>query len=179
MKEMIEELVAEVKVEPGKWEEVVQEVACGLARQVAVALLKRLDDGLMEEGVERLRGLGTIESNIDKLVASRMKKRGMSRTKPGGDRMARLINLRERGELHLWVNSVHQQEVCEKTGPSFKLRSESDKPSEDKYRVWLEAGVPALYGPYHNHPWAQALAAIAHETESITRLLSGIAPTRS
>jgi hypothetical protein len=52
MKEMIEELVAEVKVEPGKWEEVVQEVACGLARQVAVALLKRLDDGLMEEGVE-------------------------------------------------------------------------------------------------------------------------------
>jgi hypothetical protein len=139
-----------------------------------------LRDYRLEVGYqEGLRGLGTIESNIDKLVASRMKKRGMSWTKPGGDRMARLINLRERGELHLWVNSVHQPEVCEKTGPRFKLRPESDKPSQDKYRVWLEAGVPVLYGPHHNHPWAQALAAITHETKSITRLLSGIAPTRS
>jgi hypothetical protein len=139
-----------------------------------------LRDYRLEVGYrEGLRGLGTIESNVDKLVASRMKKRGMSWTKRGGDRMARLINLRERGELHLWVNGLHQSDGHKRTVPRFKLRPESDKPTENKYRVWLEAGLPALYGPHHNHPWVQTLAAIAHETKSVTRLLSGIAPTKS
>ena len=37
-----------------------------------------LRDYRLEVGYEGLRGLGAIESNVDKLVASRMKKRGMS-----------------------------------------------------------------------------------------------------
>ena len=57
-----------------------------------------------------LRGLGAIEGNVDKLIADRMKKRGMSLTKRGmsltkrgANRMARLINLRERGNLNTCV----------------------------------------------------------------------------
>lgn len=59
MKEMIEELVAEVKVDPSKWEEVVQEVAYGLAQSIGVMLLERLDEQLMEGRGEGLRAWGT------------------------------------------------------------------------------------------------------------------------
>jgi hypothetical protein len=126
-----------------------------------------LRDYRLEVGFEHgLRGLGTIESNIDKLVASRMKKRGMSWTKLGGDRMARLINLRERGELHLWTKNGHQAKVRTNTSARFRLRLENDKPTEDKYRTWIEAEVPALNGPHCNRPWVQTLAAITKGMKS-------------
>ena len=48
-------------------------------------------------GWDGLRGLGAIEGNVDKLVASRMKKRSMSWTRCGENRMALLINMRETG----------------------------------------------------------------------------------
>jgi hypothetical protein len=138
-----------------------------------------LRDYRLEAGYGGLRGLGAIESNVDKLVASRMKKRGMSWTRRGGDRMARLINLREQGQLGLWVNSLDKPKICGNIVPRFKLRPESDKPSEDKYRAWLEAGLPALYGPHHNRPWAQTLSAMTRTTPLVTRPLPGIAPTKS
>ena len=56
-----------------------------------------LRDYRLEVGYDGLRGLGAIEGNVDKLIANRMKKRGMSWTRCGGNRMARLINLREMG----------------------------------------------------------------------------------
>lgn len=42
-----------------------------------------------------LRSLGSIERNVDKLIAHRMKKRGMIWTLCAEDRTACLINLRE------------------------------------------------------------------------------------
>ena len=45
------------------------------------------------------RGLGTMESNGDKLTANRMKKRGMSWTIPGAYRMAKVIQLKRNGDL--------------------------------------------------------------------------------
>ena len=54
-------------------------------------------------GGDGLRGMGAIEGNVDKVIADRMKKRGMSWTRRGADRMARLISLREMGELDAWI----------------------------------------------------------------------------
>ena len=45
------------------------------------------------------RGLGTMESNGDKVTASRMKKRGMSWTIRGAHRMAKVTQLSRNGEL--------------------------------------------------------------------------------
>lgn len=45
---------------------------------------------------------------MDKLIADRMKKRGMSWTRQGADRMARLISLRQMGELNAWITSILQ-----------------------------------------------------------------------
>jgi hypothetical protein len=55
-----------------------------------------------------LRGLGAIEGNVDKLIADRMKRRGMSWTKQGANSMARLISLRERGDLNTWAKYQHE-----------------------------------------------------------------------
>lgn len=56
-----------------------------------------LRDYRLEVNGDDLTGLGAIEGNVDKLGANRMKKRGMSWTIKGAQRMARLITLREMG----------------------------------------------------------------------------------
>jgi hypothetical protein len=122
------------------------ENACGLADY-------RL--GVAGDG---LRGVGAIEGNVDKLIATRMKKRGMSWTKQGGNRMARLINLREMRQLHLWIN--RQSEVKNIPVPE-KAALEEKRYSKKESGAWLEASLPALFGPHANRSWARALRAIA------------------
>jgi len=106
-----------------------------------------------------LRGLGAIEGNVDKLIADRMKKRGMSWTKRGADRMARLISLRERGDLNRWVKYQSKPQPI----PS----REKAMPKGDQYQhrdnaAWLSASLPALHGPHSDRPWVRILWALAH-----------------
>ncbi len=99
-----------------------------------------------------LRGLGTIESNVDKLVANRMKKRGMAWTRIGADRMARLLALQERGQLHFWVNHRGRHQ------PRHKPSSPLARPASAKETaVWLEAALPAISGAHSGRSWAQTL----------------------
>jgi len=65
----------------------------------------------LEIDASNLRGLGAIEGNVDKLVANRMKKRGMSWTLKGAQRMARLISLREMGQIHYWITRKDRPEA--------------------------------------------------------------------
>jgi len=106
-----------------------------------------------------LRGLGAIEGNVDKLIADRMKKRGMSWTKRGADRMARLISLRERGDLNTWVKYQNK--------PRSIPSREKALPKGDQYQhrdnaAWLSASLPALHGPHSDRPWVRILWALAH-----------------
>jgi len=127
-----------------------------------------LRDYRLEVGKPHLRGLGAIESNIDKLVAHRMKKDGMSWTKRGGDRMVRLICLREKGELQTWINRWPEAEPRQDSPPE-EDKPKGRRPDGEKYSVWLEAKLPALHGPHCNRPWVQALSAIAHANGAIIR----------
>lgn len=104
-----------------------------------------------------LRGLGAIEGNVDKLVVNRMKKRGMSWTIKGAQRMARLITLRETGQLHSWIT---RKDRLSDSQPSRK--DISKKPPGKDTGAWLEAGLPALYGSHQNRPWVQILRALSH-----------------
>jgi len=126
-----------------------------------------LRDYRIEIGADGLRGLGAIEGNVDKLVANRMKKRGMSWTIKGARRMTRLVNLREMGELHAWV--THQDRQSDNK-PSRQSRQISiPKPNAGMtQQVWLEAGLPALSGPHQNRPWVQALRALIHGVGGLT-----------
>lgn len=100
-----------------------------------------------------LRGLGAIESNVDKLVANRMKKRGMAWTRIGANRMARLLALQEQGQLHFWVNHrgrSHQSR--RKPSPPLAQRTAAKETA-----AWLEAALPAISGPHSDRPWVQIL----------------------
>ena len=122
-----------------------------------------LKDYRLDLGARGMRGLGAIESNVGKIICVRMKG-GMSWTRKGADRMARLLGLRASGELR-WPRSYDEAEHKPRRS-RFRLKPEQKGPTEDKYRRWLEAAVPALVGPHVNHPWAQALAGIVscHQT---------------
>jgi hypothetical protein len=120
-----------------------------------------LRDYRMEIGGEGLRGLGTIEGNVDKLVANRMKKRGMSWTVKGASRMTRLVTLREMGELHAQITYKGRQrdnKPPRQVQPMRKPKANVQTAEE----VWIEAGLPALSGPHQNRPWAQVLRALIH-----------------
>lgn len=99
------------------------------------------------------RSLGTMESNGDKLIANRMKKRGMSWTIKGALRMAKAVQLERNGELTVFCRpgpphqAVHQRQV------SQPMPSASQVPATS----WLEAGVPALKGPNSSSPWVSKL----------------------
>ena len=114
-----------------------------------------LRDYRLEVGGDGLRGLGAIEGNVDKLVANRMKKRGMSWTTNGAQRMARLIRLREAGQLRSWIPGA------DGTGDSQppKKKISNRKTPEEHPGAWLDAGMPALHGPHQNRHWVQVLRA--------------------
>jgi hypothetical protein len=125
-----------------------------------------LRDYRLEVSGDGLRGLGTIEGNVDKLVANRMKKRGMSWTIKGAHRMARLVNLREMGELHAWI--THKDKQTANKPPRQGRQISKPKPNAGMAeQVWLEAGLPALSGPHQNRPWVQVLRALIHGTRGI------------
>ena len=103
------------------------------------------------------RSLGTMESNGDKLTANRMKKRGMSWTIRGANRMAKAIQLSRNGEL---AGFCHRQAVHE------PIRGRRCRPSHDQTTIrtrssdWADASVPALSGPHSSLPWVAGLRSL-------------------
>jgi len=121
-----------------------------------------------------LRGLGAMESNVDKLIANRMKKRGMSWTKKGANRMARLLNIKEQGQLHLWANHRGKQQRARPEPPPASLERIKAKETG----AWLEAVLPAIRGPQANRPWAQVLKDITRQPGKTTKHGIRIPPTK-
>jgi len=116
-----------------------------------------LRDYRLEVAGDGLRGLGAIEGNVDKLVANRMKKRGMSWTIKGAQRMARLISLRQMGQLHSRI--THKDKSRDRQLPGTEVNKKRTNRKRDA-GAWLESGLPALYGPHQNRYWVQVLHAL-------------------
>jgi hypothetical protein len=93
-----------------------------------------------------------------------MKKRGMSWTIKGAQRMSRLINLREMGMLHFWI--THKDKV-DTQPPRGGIRKKIPGPGKDDGE-WLRVGLSALHGPHQNRPWAQILRALTREVGGLT-----------
>ena len=116
-----------------------------------------LRDYRLEVGGDNLRGLGAIEGNVDKLVANRMKKRGMSWTIEGAQRMARLISLREMGQIHYWITHGDKSEDVK---PPVKGSSNRSITKRKDTGAWLKTEMPALCGPHQNRYWVKTLRAL-------------------
>jgi hypothetical protein len=100
-----------------------------------------------------------MEANVDKLFADRMKKRGMSWTKKGANRMAKLITLSRTTKLDMGKRS------CAKPAPALSKKG-VDVPQSQLYEqdgsAWLQAEMPAFHGPHSDRPWVQALRALVY-----------------
>ena len=104
-----------------------------------------------------------MESNGDKLTAKRKKKRGMSWTIRGANRMAKTIRLSRNGEL---LGFCRKRTV---RGPSAAMNRQ---PARERARIatrvsdWPEASVPALSGPHSSRPWTHSLRNLVNNTSS-------------
>jgi hypothetical protein len=119
----------------------------------AKAYLFANKDGLSKETPER--GLGTMEGQIDKTLAVRFKRRGMSWSLTGAHRMARMCELRENGELLTRLRQVHDVAVAPANVASYSVSLPRD--SSD----WLAAHLPALTGSHSSRPWVGVLRDLA------------------
>lgn len=101
------------------------------------------------------RGLGTMEGNGAHLIADRMKGKGRSWSRRGARHMAKIQELIHNDQLDAW---------CWR--PAERITSQPAKTQNPKRRrdtsTWLRAGVPALYGPHSQRPWAQSLRCQIH-----------------
>ena len=99
---------------------------------------------------EGARGLGTMESNEDKLFADRMKKRGLSWTIKGAQRMGKAIELAFNEELANWCGSKPSVPEIQKDDLSFDLFHQQDSHGN-------RAALPATEGPHASRRWVTVL----------------------
>lgn len=135
------------------------------AKKALASVRRQVDKGVdwRRQGVKvpsGARGLGTMESQGDKLIANRMKKRGMSWTIGGAQRMAKVIQLVANGELGQWCGRPpsSREKGIFTPAPQGK-RHRAREPGEG-----LQAKIPALTGPHASRPWVQALRHLAYDS---------------
>ena len=114
---------------------------------------------------EKMRGLGAIESNIDKVLANRMKKRGMAWGLSGAHHMAKVIQMLANGEPSLsYQLKESQARIVKAVRRSISESLEADPAS------WLASRMPALIGPHQGRPWVKMLRNLAHTQTAGTQL---------
>lgn len=121
----------------------------------------------MEDPDEDARGLGSVEGNIDKEVANRLSKRGMRWSVDGADSMGKVLELRANERLTDRIGSRGRERKsaveCEALSAADLARTRLREDPE----AWLEAHMPALYGPDGDKPWARVLRGISRLSEAV------------
>lgn len=110
-----------------------------------------------------LRGMGAIEPYVDKVIANRMKKRGMRWTLAGADAMARLRALNANGELHEYAS----RRIAWQVRTDGKIVARVKERVLDDPERWLRKAVPALYGPHADRPWVKAIRELLSTKEAM------------
>lgn len=116
--------------------------------------IKRIEDKRVRDAV---KGAGAIESNVDKFIAHRFKKRGMSWSVRGAQGLLKVKEIIANNEWEEWWSGRRDAKVEIDLEPLRQLtakqvwKKESDKPP------LLEMTLPALQGCNHDEPWAKVL----------------------
>lgn len=108
---------------------------------------------------EDYRGLGSIESNIDKILANRLKKRGMAWSYSGAHHMAKAIQTISNDDPLPIQKATELPQRLVNTISRRIIESIETDPSQ-----WLEARMPALIGPHQSRPWVKALRNLSRVT---------------
>lgn len=100
---------------------------------------------------------GAIESNIDKFISHRMKKKGMSWSKTGALGLLKVKQLLSNGEWDAWWTKDRSQKIQIDEKPLVQLTSRDFWKENKAARSVLETEIPALRGPNSTKPWVKAL----------------------
>ncbi len=119
-------------------------------RKKVEAIAAASDPEILEEILKDARGLGTMESNEDKLFADRMKKRGLSWTIKGAQRMGKAIELAFNEELAHWCGGKPSVPEIQKDSGSFNLFDQLDGHGK-------KTALPATEGPHASRYWVTVL----------------------
>ncbi len=113
-----------------------------------------LDIGFPDEISNNIRGMGAIESNIDKVLANRFKKRGMRWSKAGAVNMAKIIIAKRNGELEKLLSRRNWEFKDKKDQRGY--RTVKQKVSAKKHKT-KKGSLPALEGSSAGKDWVKAL----------------------
>jgi len=107
---------------------------------------------LKDKGIE---SAGAIESNINKVIASRFKKRGMSWSKPGALALLKIKETILNGEWDTWWKTERERNI--KIGKYKPPLPASYFKKETESSPLIEVTIPALSGPDRGKPWVGVL----------------------
>jgi hypothetical protein len=107
---------------------------------------------LKDKGIERA---GAIESNINKVIASRFKKRGMSWSKPGALALLKIKETIINGEWNNWWEIERERNI--KVGKYKPPLPAAYFKKEAETSPLIEVTIPAFIGPDQDKPWVGVL----------------------
>jgi len=107
---------------------------------------------LKDQEIERA---GAIESNINKVIASRFKKRGMSWSKPGALALLKIKETILNGEWNDWWEKERERNI--KVGKYKPPLPAAYFNKETEFSPLIEVTIPALSGPDQGKPWVGVL----------------------
>lgn len=88
-----------------------------------------------------LYGMGVAETTVDKKIANRMKKRGMSWSREGASAMATLLMLRSNKELFNFLDEARLKDIA---NPVKKIRHFAKEAIVVEPGTWMQARMPKL-----------------------------------
>lgn len=105
----------------------------------------------------RLKRTGAVEPNIDKTIAHRFKKRGMSWSTRGALSLLKIKETIANNEWDSWWEGRRDEKIQINLEPLHQLTAKDFWKKEGNKPPLLEMNLPALHGPDRNEPWAKAI----------------------
>jgi hypothetical protein len=116
--------------------------------------LNRIKDKTIRD---RIRGAGAMESNVDKFLAHRFKKRGMSWSVKGALGLLKVKETIANGDWDPWWLEGRDERIEIRPEPLKQLTAKSFWKAQKNTLPLVEASIPSLEGPDRNEPWAKIL----------------------
>jgi len=120
--------------------------------------IKRIKDKAIRN---RIKGSGAMESNVDKFIAHRFKKRGMSWSEKGALSLLKVRETISNGEWDAWWLEGRDQKIEIRPEPIRQLSAKDFWKKGKNTATLIEATIPALRGQDRNEPWAKLLRQIS------------------
>ena len=107
---------------------------------------------------DEIRGLGAMESNIDKVLANRFKKRGMRWSREGARNLAKIIIADRNNSLEKHLSKINWEFKTDDLRKAYNTVQKKYSRSESEV---LRATMPALKGPKSGQDWVKGLRNIS------------------